>query len=104
MSSAEIQVVLILLGSVILGVILAYIENKKVKKLRRYQDINIGMSENQMLNIMGKGYTRNILKNNRIKYEWRINASTYKGVRTNVRKVSIYTKNGKVCDVTTHNI
>ena len=45
------------------------------------------MSEIEMLNIMGEGYNRSFLKNNRVKYEWRINAtsvgSSYKG--TNFR-------------------
>jgi len=85
---------------------------KKRKQLKRYWDINIGMPEGNMLDIMGDGYNRSLLKNNRIKYEWRINASShgssYKGISTRtysgVRKVTIYTNNGFVEEVKPHNV
>ena len=78
------------------------------KQLRRYTDINIGMSENEMLSIMGGGYNVSSLKNNRKKYEWRINASSYgyKGYRTysGVHKVAIYTKDGRVEEIKPYNV
>lgn len=85
---------------------------KKQKQLRRYWDINIGMSEQTMLSIMGSGYNRSLLKNGRVKYEWRINASSYgtsyKGISartyTGVKKVTIYTKAGYVEEVKPYNV
>ena len=77
---------------------------RKRAQLKRYETIQIGMPESEMLDIMGKGYNRSLLKNNRTKYEWRINASstgyssggvstrTYRGVK----KVDIYVKDGFV--------
>lgn len=70
------------------------------------------MKEKDMLEIMGKGYNRSLLKNNRVKYEWRINASSYgtsyKGVSartySGVKKVTIYTINGYVEEVRPYNI
>ena len=70
------------------------------------------MTENEMLDIMGDGFNRSLLKNNRIKYEWRINASSYgssfKGFSTGsysgVKKVTIYTKNGLVEEVKPYNV
>lgn len=53
------------------------VSRQKTKQLQRYWDIKIGMPEQEMLNIMGSGYSRSLLKNNRIKYEWRINATSY---------------------------
>jgi glutamine amidotransferase-like uncharacterized protein len=61
---------------------------------------------------MGEGYNRSLLKNNRVKYEWRINAtstgSSYKGFSTRsysgVKKVTIYVKDGRVEEVRPYNI
>lgn len=86
--------------------------DRKVKKLKKYLDITIGMSEAEMLTIMGEDYSRSILKNNRMKYEWRVNAvsygSSYKGssIRSysGVQKVTIYTKNGIVEEIKPFNV
>ena len=82
------------------------------EQLRRYEDIQLGMSESEMLSIMGGGYNKSLLKNNRIKYEWRINATSsgysYKGMSSRsysgVKKVTIYTKNGVVEEVKPFNV
>ena len=100
---------------ILLGVLLAspiISASRKIEQLQRYWDVKIGMSEIEMLNIMGEGYNRSFLKNNRIKYEWRINAtsvgSSYKGTSfrsySGVKKVSIYTKNGFVEEVKPYNV
>jgi len=86
--------------------------NKAEEQLQRYWEIQIGMSEYEMLDIMGEGYNRSLLKNNRVKYEWRINAtsygSSYKGVSvrsySGVKKVTIYTKDGYVEEVKPYNV
>lgn len=86
--------------------------NSRFEQLQRYWDIEIGMPEEEMLFIMGEGYNRSLLKNGRIKYEWRINASSYgtsyKGISTRsysgVKKVTIYTKNGLVEEVKPYNV
>lgn len=89
-----------------------YAAKKRLEQLQRYWDIEIGMPEYEMLEIMGGAYNRSLLKNNRIKYEWRINAisvgSYYKGTSihsySGVKKVTIYTKDGYVEEVKTYNI
>lgn len=96
----------------VIFVIAFSIGNKKLEQLQRYWDVKIGMDEDEMLNIMGDGYNRSLLKNNRVKYEWRINAtsygSSYKGFSTRsysgVKKVTIYTKNGLVEEVKPYNV
>lgn len=88
------------------------IGNKKIEQLQRYWDVEIGMTEDEMLDIMGDGFNRSLLKNNRVKYEWRINASSYgssyKGFSTRsysgAKKVTIYTKNGLVEEVKPCNV
>lgn len=87
-------------------------KNEAEEQLQRYWDIEIGMPEEEMLNIMGEGYNRSFLKNNRVKYEWRINATSvgysYKGTSfrsySGVKKVTIYTKNGYVEEVKPDNV
>ena len=101
--------VLFIIATVVLAGIVGA---KKRAKLRRYKNIQIGMPEDEMLSIMGKGYSRSLLKNNRTKYEWRIKASStgYSsgGVSTRtytgVRKVDIYCKDGYVEEVKPYNI
>ncbi len=85
---------------------------RKLARLRRSEEIEIGMDEDEMLSIMGGGYTRSLLKGNRVKYEWRINATSsggyYKGVSSRtysgVRKVTIYVKDGFVEEVKGYNL
>ncbi len=85
---------------------------KQLEQLQRYWNIKIGMSEKEMLYIMGGGYNRSFLNNSRVKYEWRINATSdgysYKGMSfrsySGVKKVAIYTKNGFVEEVKPYNV
>ncbi len=84
----------------------------KLRRLRKSEEIEIGMDEDEMLDIMGGGYTISHLKNNRTKYEWRINATSsgayYRGVSTRsysgVKKVTIYVKDGYVEEVKGYNL
>lgn len=80
----------------------------KRAQLKRYTKITIGMPEKTMLQIMGGGYNKSSLKNNRNKYEWRINSSSYGkgGFRgySGVSKVDIYTKNGVVEEIKPYNV
>ena len=104
-----IALVLIILGSTVIAI---YIHNSRIDQLESYWDIEIGMSEDEMLSIMGEGYNRSLLKNNRVKYEWRIEAtsygSSYKGMSarsySGVKKVTIYIKNGYVEEVKPYNV
>ena len=77
-------------------------------KLKRYKKVTLNMTEEEMLSIMGRGFNKSTLKDNRVKYEWRINASSYssKGIRTysGVRKVDIYVKDGLVEEIKPHNV
>ena len=107
---------LIVGGSILLGILIALpimnASRKRLGQLRRYWYVEINMSEEEMLEIMGKGYSRSFLKNNRVKYEWRINAtsvgSSYKGTSfrsySGVKKVTIYTKDGFVEEVRPYNV
>ncbi len=87
-------------------------KKKKLEQLQRYWKIETGMTEYEMLSIMGSGYNRSFLKNNRIKYEWRLNAeshsSSYNGfsvrIYSGVKKVEIYVKDGLVEEVKPYNI
>lgn len=77
------------------------------------EQIELGMSEEEMLSIMGGNPNRSLLKNNRVKYEWRYSngSSTgysHKGYSTRqyhgVRKVTIYCKDGYVEEVKPYNL
>ena len=113
---AIIWIMIIMLAiSGVLFAIYFNIENKqfeKLEQLQRYWDIELGMPEEKMLNIMGEGYSRSLLKNNRVKYEWRINAYSYGSyhgsistrIYSGIKKVTIYTQNGLVEEVRPHNV
>ena len=87
-------------------------KNKQLEQLQRYWDVEMGMTEEEMREIMGDGYNRSLLKNNRVKYEWRINATSqstsYKGISyreySGVKKVTIYLKDGFVEEVKPYNV
>ena len=85
----------------------------KARRRNRIDQIQLGMSESEMLKIMGRSYNKSLLKNNRVKYEWRYSnggstGSSYRGISTRkysgVGKVDIYCKNGYVEEVRPHNI
>ena len=84
------------------------IYNTSRDQLRRYEQVYIGMPVSEMLSIMGNKYNVSSLKNNRQKYEWRIDASSYsyKGFRTysGVSKVDIYVKDGFVEEIRPYNV
>ena len=93
----------------LLAFIISAPKRKRFKRLRRYLDIQIGMPEQDMLDIMGDGYSRSLLKDNRIKYDWRVTFSNYdssKGTSFILLHsgVSIYTKDGYVEEVKPYNI
>ena len=107
----EFMIIMVLIV-ILFFLLFSCIGKKKIDQLQRYWDVEIGMTEHEMLKIMGNGYNRSLLKNNRIKYEWRINAtsygSSYKGFSarsySGVKKVTIYTKNGYVEEVKPYNV
>lgn len=79
------------------------------QQLKRYEQVTIGMSEEEMLQIMGKGYNKSSLKNNRFKYEWRINATSAKNgfggrMYSGVKKVDIYICDGLVEEIRPYNV
>ena len=78
-------------------------------KLKRYKDISLGMSKEEVLSILGNKYTRSLLANGE-KYEWRIcgqathipfNGTSY---YTGVRKIAICFINNKVSEVKVYNV
>ena len=104
--------IIILLIYAAIAIVFLSLQQRKLKQLQQYWNIKIGMSEAEMLQIMGNGYNRSLLKNDRIKYEWRINASssgyTHKGYSTRhysgVKKVAIYVHSGYVEEVRPYNV
>jgi len=96
------------LGLILLRITRASSKISKEFQLKRYTRITLGMSENQMLQIMGGNYNCSLLAGNKKKYEWRINASSrgYSGYReySGVSKVAIYTKDDSVIEVKPYNV
>ena len=98
----------------VISVIGAIIHSATVNAQRSKVDsITLGMPEQQMLSIMGSGYNRSLLKNNRTKYEWRLSNAhssgvSYRGMSSRtysgVRKVAIYCKDGVVEEVKPYNV
>lgn len=77
----------------------------------KVDSITLGMSEGEMLEIMGNRCTKSLLKNNRTKYEFRFSNATSTSVRgtgtrvySGVRKVVIYCKDGVVEEVRPYNV
>ena len=95
----------------LLAIGLGMIKNQKTDRLRGYQDVVEGMSEQDMLSVMGGGYSISVLNGNTVKYEWRINGSTntsgvlFKGAvyahteQTEAQRVIIYVRNGAVTEI-----
>lgn len=93
---------------VVLFVYAIYHDISRNTQLKRYERIQIGMPESEMLSIMGKGYNKSSLTNGKYKYEWRINGISYgsHGFRSysGVRKVDIYTRNNSVIEIRPYNV
>ncbi|SCY17778.1 hypothetical protein SAMN02910451_01638 [Butyrivibrio hungatei] len=80
-------------------IVIAYVI--KLERRKCVDKIHVGMSESKMFKIMGRRYNKSLLKNGRVKYEWRYsNGGRYR----NVIKVDIYCKNGCVEEVRSHNL
>lgn len=99
----------------ILIVTITFICRYEIRERRRNRvnHISLGMNEDKMLKIMGKRYNKSLLKNNRVKYEWRYSngistGTSYRGVNvrkySGVSKVDIYCKNCRVEEVRPYNI
>ena len=98
------QIIFAFIALCVVIIVIAGIKGaRKKQQLLRSEMIEIGMSEREMLEIMGSGYTLSKLKDNRTKYEWRIKASSYgrNGYRTysGVQRATIYCRNGVVEEV-----
>lgn len=70
-------IIIISLIVLTLCIIASFFLPDKLKRMKKYTDIYIGMSESDMLEIIGGGYAKSSLKNGVTKYEWRINGSSY---------------------------
>lgn len=99
---------------IVVAIYFIYVYWKRQAALQRYVDLKIGMSESRMLLIMGNDLEYNVsqLKDNRKKYEWRINArsTTYysHGIAstdyTGVKKLDVYLKDGCIEEIRPYNI
>lgn len=89
-------------------IVVLIIGTTKQKRLQKYHSITIGMEEKKMLSIMGGGYSKSLLKDGQIKYEWRLNAySKWKFSKreySEKKSVIIYTQNGLVNQVLVNNL
>lgn len=97
-------IVFYMLFMILIVIFIAIWRARFKKNMRRYEKIGLGMSEAEVLKIMGNKYNKSLLKNNRTKYEWRYSngmSSSYKGARfySGVSKVDIYFKDGIVEEV-----
>ncbi len=100
--------------AVFFAVFIPYLNKLKRKReqLRRYTHICLGMSEDEMLRIMGAGYNRSLLKDGSTRYEWRINGSSYGTVNDGFiamsnsaeQKVDITCRDGSVEEVIPYNV
>lgn len=115
-------IIIILLVVLAVCIIALFLMPDKLKRMKKYTDVYIGMSESNMLEIIGGGYAKSSLKNNVTKYEWRINGSShttsrpanrpvnYGGVHiadtqySGVKKLDIYVKDGLVEEIRPYNI
>lgn len=109
-------IILIVMGIIMLAaaVVGAIVHSANVSSQRsKIDNITLGMPQQQMLSIMGSGYNRSLLKNNRTKYEWRFSyahntGTSYRGISSRtysgVRKVAIYCKDGYVEEVKPYNV
>ncbi len=102
----------LLVISVGLGIYFIARRLNKVKQLQRYRQINLGMSERQMLNIMGDGYNKSLLKDGVTQYIWHLAGQSsgyvYNGFvsvqNDSGQKVIITCKNGMVEEVIPINV
>ena len=83
--------------------------NYAINNLYNYDEIEIGMDEEEMLSIMGDDYNVSSLKDNRYKYVWRVNAVSKPGFGytreySGVKKVVIYVKDGVVEEIKPFNV
>ena len=108
-----VAMIIILFFKIIFGVIKVIVDKKErndaIENLYNYESVVIGMPLEEMLDIMGDDYNLSSLKNNRQKYEWRVNSISkpkygnsieYSGVK----KVVIYVKNGVVEEIRPYNV
>lgn len=110
--------IIIIVSLIIVAIILAVVYFRKygshtIQPRSLVDRVTIGMTEHEMISIMGENYTKSLLKNSRIKYEYLfqnahsvgsycfgINSRKYYGAA----KAVIYCKNGYVEEVKSYNI
>lgn len=101
---------MVILGIIIIAMAFGLIIERMIRKARlyKYEDIEIGMTEDEVIDIMGFNYTQNLLGHGKIKYEWKINGvgfwqfGLFNWMPT--KSVEVYVKNGKVYKVLANNM
>lgn len=92
-------IIFVILAIVISGVVLA----ERIDKLKSYHNVWTGMPEDEMLKIMGSGYTKTTARG-RVKYVWKV---AVPGIKVNYKrawKVTIFTKDDLVNEIKSFNI
>lgn len=102
-----------IIGAILMMVAIGIGKARQTSQRDKVESITLGMPEDEMLSIMGNDYNRSLLKNNRVKYEWRYSNGSSTGYYNRgysarqyhgVRKVTIYCKNGVVEEVKPYNV
>lgn len=119
----EKTIIIIVIAAFVVGIVFLLVYIKKTT--HQYFPLNyaldllyLGMSEHEMLEIIdrtfyGGKHNKSLLKNNRVKYEWRISNGisqgfSYKGFSTReytgVKKLDVYCKDGVVVEIKPYNL
>lgn len=106
-----IVLIVLLLGGFF--VYLLYLRSKESDFIENYKKINYGMSKEDVIELLGDGYTKSLLKGGVEKLEWRIDKSgatvrvasgVYMHSRGKVRKVTVKFQDNKVIELNALNM
>ena len=102
----EMIILMTILIAMMFGLVIEYLFKKA--RLYRYEEIELGMNEEEVIDLMGFNYSKNLLNRGKTKYEWRLNGFGF--IRYGIfnwaptKSVEVYIKNGKVYKVLTNNM
>lgn len=101
---------MVIFGGIIIAMAFGLAIEYMLKKARlyKYEEIELGMSEDEVIDLMGFNYSENLLGRGKTKYEWRLNGFGF--IRYGffhwmpTKSVEVYVKNGKVYKVLANNM
>lgn len=101
---------MIIFAGMIIAMVFGLVIERTIRKARlyRYEDIEIGMTEEEVIDLMGFNYTQSLLGRGKIKYEWKVNGVGFWQFRMfnwiPSKSVEVYIKRGKVYKVLANNM